>query len=202
MFLFFWVLNISASSFELKSSSNSESIPRQCKTINASLDLLLSIHGRASCIPEIRENEKEGERKSSNGIQPDRTYHRRSSIDRHWIASSPIYVQHAFRGQIDGSISHPHAELSRAASPRRACGRQSFKNAVVISCRLASGQSAADPAGDSVGRWRSSLNASVSLERERVRIYRMSPRDHQRLASNVPKDTTRAGQHGKWFRAW
>lgn len=45
-------------------------------------------------------------------------------------------------------------------------------------------------------------NASVTLERERVRACRMSPRDRRRLASNVPKDTTRAGRHGKWFRAW
>lgn len=32
------------------------------------------------------------------------------SIDRHRVASSPTYVRHAFRGQIDGSISHPHAD--------------------------------------------------------------------------------------------
>lgn len=139
-------------------------------------------------------------RQSSNGIRPGRTCRRGLSIDRRWVASSHTYVQHAFRGQIDGSISHPHA--SRAASLRRACGRQSFKNApfrdfIAVS---SDGESAAgDSTGDSAGRCRGPpvtssylqlppVTPSVSLSRTRASSFLAG---WARVTTNVSPATCR-----------
>ena len=101
-----------------------------------------------------------------------------------------------FAGKLSDQYLTPTRTWTERYRREERAAAKSFKEAVVIASRQTT-ESVTGAAGDSADRWFSWIS-SVFLERS----YRMSPRDQQRFSSNVPKNTTRAGQHEKWFGAW